>query len=64
MKRSEKARISGYIMAACGFIFILITVLNFIFNWRTGIPPGVIGIVFLAVGMAWIRRSRQIRDEE
>jgi hypothetical protein len=61
--RAEKTRIAGYIMAACGFILIVITALNYILGWKWGVPPGVFGIVFLGVGMAWVRRSREIKND-
>jgi predicted membrane protein len=47
---SEKKRIFGYIITICGFILIVITVLNYLFEWKLGVPPAVIGILFLAIG--------------
>ncbi|MCX6243225.1 MAG: hypothetical protein NTU98_00840 [Bacteroidetes bacterium] len=59
MNRDKKSLIAGYIMAICGFICILITALNYLFRWKMGIPPAALGIVFLGVGMVWIKRSRE-----
>lgn len=55
----EKKKLSGIIMAAVGLVFIIISALNYIFGWKCGIPPAAIGIVFLGVGMNWIRKSKQ-----
>lgn len=55
----KKKLISGYIMAICGFILILITAMNYLFGWKLGIPPAAIGIVFVAVGMALIRKIKK-----
>jgi len=49
----------GLIMAIIGFICIIITALNYIFGWKLGTPPAAIGIVFLAVGMAWVKKSKK-----
>lgn len=58
----EKKRVPGIIMAIIGFVFIIISALNYIFGWKCGTPPAAIGIVFLAVGMMWIRKSKQMED--
>jgi len=58
----EKKRVSGIIMAIIGFVFIIISVMNYIFGWKCGTPPAAIGIVFLAVGMMWIKKSKQMKD--
>jgi len=58
MKKAFSNRtVPAIIMAIAGIILIVITALNYIFGWKMGLPPAAIGIVFLAVGMAWIRRS-------
>ncbi|MCX6234351.1 MAG: hypothetical protein NT175_06440 [Bacteroidetes bacterium] len=46
-------------MIICGFILIAITALNYLFGWKLGVPPAVIGILFLAIGMAWVRKSKK-----
>jgi uncharacterized membrane protein len=53
----SKKKISGYIMAGIGFIFILFSALNYIFGWKIGTLPGAMGIIFVAVGMAMVRKS-------
>ena len=59
MNRYKKNLIAGYIMAICGFICILISALNYLFGWKMGLPPAAIGIVFLGVGMVWVKKSRE-----
>jgi hypothetical protein len=54
---TKSKKISGYIMAGIGFIFIIIGALNYIFGWKLGAPPGVMGIIFVAAGMAIVRKS-------
>jgi len=53
----NRKKISGYIMASIGFIFILLSALNYIFGWKLGTPSGAMGIIFIAVGMATVRKS-------
>jgi len=55
----EKKKMYGIIMAGVGFVFIIISALNYIFGWKCGSPPAAIGIVFLSIGMMWIRKSKQ-----
>lgn len=60
MKNDAKRKlIPGYFMAIIGFILIVITALNYLYGWKLGIPPAAIGIVFLAVGMGWIRKAKR-----
>jgi len=63
-KQYKKARIAGYIMATCGFICIFITGLNYLFGWKLGLPPAAIGIVFLGIGMAWVKKTREKDNEK
>jgi hypothetical protein len=58
-KLHKSPRIAGYLMAVCGIILIFVTVLNYLLGWKWGIPPGVLGIVFIAVGMSWVKKSRE-----
>lgn len=62
-KGFDKKTIPGIIMTTVGFVFILITALNYLFGWKLGVPPAAIGIVFVAVGMAMVRKAR-IKDSE
>jgi hypothetical protein len=62
MNDYQKKIIPGYIMAIVGFICIIITALNYIFHWKLGLPPAAIGIVFLAVGMGWVRKARKPKE--
>jgi hypothetical protein len=55
----EKKRILGYLMAICGFILIVCTALNYLFGWKVGVPNTVIGILFLAIGAVWVRKSKK-----
>lgn len=65
MKNSfDKKTIPGYIMAAVGFVFIAIMALNYLFGWKLGAPPAAIGIVFLAVGMVWVRKSGTQKSDQ
>ena len=57
--KKKVGRVNGYIMAAVGVANIIITALNYIFGWKAGLPPAALGIVFLGVGMAWIRRLKR-----
>jgi hypothetical protein len=54
----KKKLIAGYIMAFSGFFLILFSLGNYFLGWKTGLPPAAIGIVFLAVGMGWVRKVR------
>lgn len=57
-KDFNKTKVSGYIMAVIGFIFILWSALNYIFGWTAGSAPlSIVGIVFLGAGMAMVRKS-------
>ena len=57
MDNIKKKKVSGFIMAVIGFISILISALNYIFGWKLGALPAPMGIIFVAVGMAIVRRS-------
>lgn len=54
----DKTKWIGYIMAGIGFTLIIIGALNYVLHWQLGSPPAVFGIIFTAVGMAKVRRSR------
>jgi len=54
-----KAKISGYIMAIAGFILILINALDYILNWKLEMPVfGTLGIIFVAIGMKTVRKTK------
>jgi hypothetical protein len=55
----KKQKLSGFMMAVIGFVLIVINALNYIFGWEMGATLGVIGIVFLAVGMKTIKKFRK-----
>ena len=44
-------------MVGIGFVFILISAFNYIFGWELGTPLGAMVIIFVAVGMATVRKS-------
>lgn len=56
-KTFDNKRVPGLIMAIVGFVLIIITALNYLFGWKLGVPPAAIGIVFVAIGMGWIRKA-------
>jgi hypothetical protein len=63
MKNSAKGqRISGYFMAFSGFILIFINALNYIFHWQQKIVSPAIGILFLVIGIAYIRKAKKLEQ--
>lgn len=62
----QKKQIFGLIMTIIGFILILISALNYILHWKMGSPPAAIGIIFVAVGMGWVRKAKNgnLREPE
>jgi hypothetical protein len=49
----------GHVMAAIGAVLILLNVLDLIFRWETNfITLGIIGIVFLIVGINFIKKKK------
>lgn len=62
MKTLNTKIVSGYIMLICGFILILITAMNYIFHWDLGSPTGVMGILFVGIGMSWVKKSRNVTN--
>jgi hypothetical protein len=63
MKENQNKIIKGYFIAICGFICIIAAAINYIFHWKMGIPPAAIGIVFLAVGMMWVRKGKDAKNK-
>jgi hypothetical protein len=59
MNDNQKKIIPGYFMAIVGFILIIISAINYIFHWKMGLPPAAIGILFLGVGMSWVRKGKR-----
>jgi len=55
----KKQEASGYMMAGIGFAFIIFSALNYIFGWKKGVVPAAMGLVFFAVGMMIVKRSRK-----
>jgi hypothetical protein len=53
----NKKKITGYIMVIIGFIIILYHAINYIFGWKLDTPVGVIGIIFVVIGMGMVRKS-------
>ncbi|MBT4174110.1 hypothetical protein HOC80_04900 [archaeon] len=52
----ENKKIKGYIMAGVGFLMILVNALSYLLNWEGEfVPIFIIGLVFVAVGMSWVR---------
>jgi hypothetical protein len=37
--------------------------MNYIFGWKLGAPSGALGVIFLAAGMAIVRKSKRIKAE-
>ena len=54
---------SGHLMMIIGFVFILITALNYIFGWKYSTIPAGIAIVFLGAGAARVRKSREQQNK-
>jgi len=49
----------GYVMAGAGFLMILVNALSYLLGWHTNFTPvGIIGIVFVVIGMNWIKMSK------
>ena len=43
-------------MAGVGFLMILVNALSYLLNWEGEfVPIFIIGLVFVAVGMSWVR---------
>jgi hypothetical protein len=60
---SNNKAIAGYIMAGIGFAFILFIAMNYVFGWKLGAPSGALGVIFLAAGMAIVRKSKRVKVE-
>ena len=51
---------SGLIMAIVGFIMILINAIGYLFDFDITSPAmGIMGLVFVAVGMGMVRRTKK-----
>lgn len=60
--KTDSKMISGYIMAIIGFAFLILNALNYIMNWKLKLPSVVLGIVFLVIGMGWVRTMKKKKD--
>ena len=50
----------GHIMFGVGFLMILANALSYLLNWDRAIAPsGIIGLVFVAVGMRMVRSEKR-----
>ncbi len=50
----------GYVMVIVGFFMIIVNALSYILNWNGEfVPLGIIGLVFVAVGLRWTRESNK-----
>lgn len=55
---NKNIKIRGYVMFWVGFVMILVSAVGYIFNVGIKSPAiSVLGIVFIAVGMATIRKK-------
>jgi len=58
MKQS-KNKTRGQIMVVVGFLMILANALNYLLSWDGNYTPlGIIGLVFVAVGLRMVRTGR------
>jgi len=53
----SNSKTKGYIMSAIGFLLILYSAVNYILGLHLTTPSAAIGIVFVAVGAAIIKKS-------
>lgn len=60
---TNKKKMMGYIMAVIGFIIILYNAFNYIFGWKLDLPSSAIGIIFLAIGTGYVRKSSKTNIE-
>lgn len=54
--------IYGYIMVLLGFILVMLTAVNYLLHLKLKLPPVVLGIIFLGVGMGWVRAVKKKGD--
>ena len=55
----NKLKLGGYILAIFGFAIILFNALNYLMAWKIKAISFGIGIIFVAIGMAMIKKSQE-----
>lgn len=50
-------------MASIGFLLILLWVINYLFSLKIGLPPVIFGVIFLALGIANIKKDKTTTQE-
>jgi len=63
MKTQTKKLLTAYIMASIGSLLILLWAVNYLFGMKWGLPPAVLGIIFLAIGLANARKAKTTSEE-
>jgi hypothetical protein len=63
MIKIGKKEIGSYIMASIGLILILLWVINYLFSLKIGFPPVIFGVIFLALGIANIKKGKTTPKE-
>lgn len=63
MEKVDKKMIPGYIMALIGFLLIILWAINYLFSLKIGLPPVVFGVIFLALGIANIKKAKTTPKE-
>jgi len=49
----------GYIMAGAGLFMIIFNALSYLLKWDNDFTPiGIIGIVFVVIGMNWVKKAK------
>jgi len=58
-KKVNKNKTLGQVMVFVGFLMILVNVLSYLLNWSGEfVPIGIIGLVFVAVGLRMVRTGK------
>jgi hypothetical protein len=58
----DERQVSGYIMAAVGFVMILINALSYFLGWNMKSPAfTLLGLVFIVIGTKTARKSSWIQ---
>ncbi len=58
-KKPSKGKIRGYVMAGAGFVMILANALDYLLRLETEFTPsGIIGLVFVVIGMGFVRNEK------
>ena len=60
MKSKRDNKTKGRVMMMTGFIMIIINTLNYLLEWNSEFTPlGIIGLVFVAVGLRMTREKNR-----